>query len=513
MYALWGALVGISAAISIWFFLVFLLPISANRLHHILLNAVMHAPYSFFFSTDSGVTLNRFSQDMTLVDNQLPVAMWLTMDHMFELCVEIGLIASGSKYFAALVPVCLFCVYLLQAFYLRTSRQLRLLDLEAKSPLYTHFTETLAGLATIRAFNWQSAFQAKNRKYLDSSQKPYYLMFCIQRWLNLVLDLFVAGMAVVLIALSTQIRSSTTSAAIGLSMLNILSFSKSLTSLITYWTQLETSLGAVARLKEFERDTPSEDLPQEKRDVPPQWPSKGEVEIKDLVVGYKPDLPPAISNVSLTIRPGQKIGLVGRTGSGKSSTLLAVLRLLEISKGSIIVDGVDLSLLPRQAIRDAMITIPQEPVLLPGSVAENLDRDASLPEFRIKDVLSKVGLLAQVESKGGVSAPLDSLNLSAGQKQLLSLAAAMLRKEKSNILILDEATSFVDAATERMMMDVIGSEFAGHTVISVAHHLKTVRDFDTVVVMDAGKVAEFGSPDELLKREGGMFKKLWDSAE
>jgi ATP-binding cassette subfamily C (CFTR/MRP) protein 1 len=186
-----------------------------------------------------------------------------------------------------MIPFCLFAVYILQAFYLRTSRQIRFLDLEAKSPLYTHFTETLSGLATIRAFGWQTAFQNKNLNYLDTSQRPHYLLYCIQRWLNLVLDLFVAGMALVLVAFATQFRSTTSSGAIGLAMINVLNFNLSLSRFITSWTTLETSLGAIARLKDFVHDTPSEGRVRE-CDVPPaNWPERGDIDIRDVSVSYK----------------------------------------------------------------------------------------------------------------------------------------------------------------------------------------------------------------------------------
>jgi ATP-binding cassette, subfamily C (CFTR/MRP), member 1 len=178
-------------------------------------------------------------------------------------------------------------LYLLQKFYLRTSRQMRHLDLEAKSPLYTHFTETLGGLATVRAFGWKKSFLEDNHHLLNYSQKPYYLMYCIQRWLNVVLDLIIAGIATLLVAFAVLLRSTTSEGAIGLAMVNIINFNISLSSLINSWTQMETSLGAISRLKIFMTQTPKEDRESERQDPPPAWPTEGAIEMNDVVATYR----------------------------------------------------------------------------------------------------------------------------------------------------------------------------------------------------------------------------------
>ena len=198
---------------------------------------------------------------------------------------DTALIASGAQYVACIIPICIALLYILQKFYLRTSRQLRFLDLETKAPLYTNFTETLRGLITIRAFGWGPSLQTQNFKYLASSQQPYYLLYCIQRWLNLVLDLAVAGIAIVVVSFAINFHSTTSSAAIGLAMLNILGFNQSLSMLINSWTTLETSLGAIARLRDFARDTPSE-ISGDVSNLPESWPSVEVIEFNDVSVCY-----------------------------------------------------------------------------------------------------------------------------------------------------------------------------------------------------------------------------------
>lgn len=262
------------------------IPRSATAMHARLLKAVMEAPYWFFVQTDTGEIINRFSQDMSLLCLQLPFAFVDVTFNVGVCVVGAVLITLASKWSVAIFPGLISMLYILQKFYLRTSRQIRLLDIEAKAPLYTHFLETLRGMITIKAFGWQRASIQDNAALLDRSQRPYYLMYSIQRWLNLVLDLLVAGIATLIVALATHLKGSS-AGALGVSLLNILTFSSDLTYLIRSWTELETSLGAIARVKSFETDTPRESLPEENREPTEGWPRDGKVELKSLSSNYR----------------------------------------------------------------------------------------------------------------------------------------------------------------------------------------------------------------------------------
>jgi ATP-binding cassette subfamily C (CFTR/MRP) protein 1 len=260
---------------------------------------------SFFSSTDTGVTVNRFSQDLMLIDMELPISALNTFASMafpfsygnqclpilqlaFILCIaQMILIGVASAYAAIAFPVLLAALYFVQKFYLRTSRQLRLLDLEAKSPLYSQFMECLSGLATIRAFGWQRALDEKSRELLDQSQKPFYLLFAVQRWLTLVLDLMVAAMAVLLIVLVVALRGKISPGFVGVALLNVILFSQSIKMLLTFWTNLETHIGSIARVKSFTASTESENLANETQMPPTQWPQNGAIEFKDVVAEYK----------------------------------------------------------------------------------------------------------------------------------------------------------------------------------------------------------------------------------
>ncbi|CZR60647.1 related to multidrug resistance protein [Phialocephala subalpina] len=487
-------------------------PRSGAKLHKILLNSVMRAPQSFFDKTDSGIILNRFSQDMTLIDGSLPAAAVMASSAGLQILAQFALIALGSNYMAISCPILIVAAYFLQKFYLRTSRQMRFLDLECKSPLFTHFTETLEGLSTIRAFGWQKHFAEENIKRLDTSQRPYYLLYCIQRWLNLVLLLIVGVMATAVMALATNLHGSTSGGRLGISLSSIVMFNAYLALFMQFWTQLETSLGAVARVKGFEESTESEHKEQETFEPPENWPTRGEIELKNVSASYG-DVP-ALRNVTFTIKPGEKIGICGRTGSGKSTLLSVLLRLVDMTAGTIKIDNLDLSLLPRETIRSRITAIPQDPFILAGSVRLNADPTSTSSDSDIITALTKVNLWPLLSSRGGLDADMSANPLSQGQQQIFCLARAMLRSGNgtedggNRILVLDEATSNVDAETDKLMQKLVREEFGKYTILTVAHRLDTILDADRVVVMEGGRVVEMGSPSELLKMDDSTFRTL-----
>ncbi|KAH8594448.1 putative ABC multidrug transporter [Bisporella sp. PMI_857] len=498
--------------LDIWFMFVKVTPKSAQHLHLTLLKTVMNATLSFFVSTDSGVIINRFSQDMSLIDMSLPTALYTTVSASLHCLASGVLIMVGVKYLAAAIPFALIFVYCLQKFYLCTSRQLRHLDLEAKSPLYTHILETIGGLTTIRAYGWEYSFHDKNLELLDLSQRPFYLLYCIQRWLQLVLDLFVGALAVVLVAMTTLIPGTTNAGAIGVALINILSFNSNLANLISSWTSLETSLGAIARLKSLNEETAAESQPTQPKTLPDGWPSQGHVKLKNVVASYSTNPEPVLRGLSLEIKPGEKIAICGRTGSGKSSLLLAISRLIELNGGTIAIDHIETTELAPNTIRSHIITIPQQPVIFPGSIRFNMTATSlgQPSDEEIISALKKVELWDHI-SQNGLDEDLSSTALSEGQKQLFCLARAVLRKRESKILVLDEAMSSVDKQTEELMVRVLKEEFAEHTAISVVHKLNTVMGFDRVVVLDAGRIAEIGEPAHFLKGKQGGFNVLHET--
>ncbi|KAH3906329.1 hypothetical protein HBI56_195160 [Parastagonospora nodorum] len=517
IYSMLGALSFGFLGVSCWQLIITMVPRSGVAFHKKLLNTVLGSPMSFFSTVDTGVTLNRFSQDLMLIDMELPITALNTFA-TFMLCIaQMVLIAVAAPFAAISFPIVSIIVYFVQRFYLRTSRQLRFLDLEAKSPLYTQFNEILEGLATIRAFGWQSFVEEKAKDLLDRSQRPFYLLFAVQRWLTLVLDFVVAGIATILIVLVVVLRGKLSAGYVGVALLNVVLFSQSIKLLITFWTQLETHIGSVARIKNFTTDPTAEDKDTEDHIPPATWPSRGKIEFNDITAFHRPG-EPVVQDFSLTIKQGEKVAIVGRTGSGKSSLVLSLFRMVELSHGTVTIDALPIHRLPRQTIRSRLIGLPQDAYLLPGSVRLNADPLKQSNDKAIIQALKDVTLWDEViVAKGDADKydhPLDvlveELHLSHGQRQLFCIARALLRRSTSNVLVLDEATSNLDAASDSIVQRLLRQKFSSHTIIAVAHRLDTILDFDKVVVMNQGSLVEYGKPHRLLDQEGSWFKSLYE---
>lgn len=467
------------------------------------------APTSFLTSTNAGVTLNRFSQDLELIDNDLPKSLDQTIFQLLTAVMSAVIVFISSGYVAIAIPLCIVAIAAIQMFYLRTSRQLRILDIEAKGPLFSQFLETLGGVACIRAFDWTHHYLESFRDTLNVSQKPYYLLWCIQRWLTMVLDLFVAGLAVVLVGLATNIRGSGSTGFLGVALYQVVTFSTTLQTLVTEWTQVEMSLGAIGRIRTYILSTKDENLPNETEHVNDEWPAKGAVAFNGVSASYDTTSEPVLRDISLSIASGEKVAICGRTGSGKSSLVSTLLRMLELQSGSITVDDIDISTIPRQVVRSRFKCLPQEPFFLHGTVRENLDPLGVATDERLAEVLQSVGVWGICESRGGLDEDMKEETLSHGQRQLFCLARAVINP--NSVLIMDEVGSSVDAVTDALIQEVLRKEFHACTVIAIVHKLHTALDFDRFVVLDKGQIVEEGKPRELLAKPGSLFKALYDS--
>lgn len=332
----------------------------------------MQMPWTQLMQIELGSLINRLSQDMSLVDMQLPVAFGITLQSLLACIAQGVMIAHGSGYMSIVIPFCITVLYAIQAFYLRTSRQIRLLSLEAKAPLYDHFLQTIDGGATIRALQWQDRFTKVNEELLDLSQKPFYALYSVQQWLQVVLDLLVAALATLLTALVLFVTNKTTSGSVGVALVNLLSFNTSLTQLITNWMQLETSLGAISRTKEFVTN-PDHQAAEAVEDR-----SRGQellaktVEFRDVSAFYGAGEELVLKNVTLYLEGGQRVGICGRTGSGKSTLLSCFFSLVNFKSGTVYIDGIDIAAIPKDKLHAVIVTIPQHPLLVAGTVRENL---------------------------------------------------------------------------------------------------------------------------------------------
>ncbi|KAH7478694.1 hypothetical protein H9L39_10080 [Fusarium oxysporum f. sp. albedinis] len=397
--------------------------------------------------------------------------------------------------------------------------------------LHTHFTDTIKGVATIRAFGWQQFDIAHSNKLLDTSQRPAYLLAMIQQWLATLLHFIVTGTAVLLVALATQLR--TNAGLTGASLISLLTFSEALSNLITSYTSLETSLGAVSRLRSFSETVETENKPGEVIEPPETWPHSGSIQVHKVSASY--DSPGneqdeaasslALRDLELDISPGQKVAICGRTGSGKSTLILLLLRLIDplpSCDSNMKVDDIYLHQIDRATLRKRVICIPQDAVFLPdgSSVKDNIDPYKAATDAECFNVLNTVRLSGFVHDKGSLNAGMSADDLSAGQKQLFSLGRAILRRrvrdrlaggeKRGGLLLLDEVSSSVDKVTDRAMQEIIREEFENYTIVMVSHRLEMVMDFfDRVIVLDRGTVVESGGPRELVETQGSRFGDLW----
>lgn len=495
---------------------------SGYTLHKTALSTVVNASLTLFTLTDVGVIVNHFSQDMNMIDTQLPVALINILIDLTNIIGMGALLAASSPWLALAYPGLIGILWVLQHFYLRTSRQVRLLDLEAKSPLYSHFIDTAKGIATIRAFGWVRHSIARNAVLLDRSQRAVYMLAMIQRWLHLALSVIVMVTATVMVALMTQLR---TGAAIsGASLVTLMTLSQSLIDVVRFYTSFETSIGAVSRLRAFSETTVSEERPGVDTVPAETWPHAGHISVNSVWASYTGDSSAySLRGIDAHISPGEKIALCGRTGSGKSSIILLLLGLLEPMEESqhrstLSIDDKPLSSIERQALRERLITIPQDPVFLPSgsTLAENLDPLGMASSEQCEQVLKDVGLWTVMEDLGGgIKAAFQHSSISQGQRQLFSLARAVLKRRvtRTSVLLLDEFTSSVDAATERDMMRIIFDEFSDCTVVMISHRLDVVVEmFDRVLVMEKGELVEAGDPRALQHVPGGWFAQLLKSS-
>ncbi|KAI0113106.1 putative ABC multidrug transporter [Daldinia grandis] len=529
------ALLQMSALISLLFLaiLIYITVITraGKSLHDGALRTLMHAPLSFLTTTDQGIITNLFSQDLSLIDNDLPHALLNVINAALVAIGQAAVIATSSPFLAVSYPFLIAVIYGIQRFYLRTSRQLRLLDLEAKSPLYTHFLDTSNGIVTLRAFGFIADDCAKNSHLLDTSQRPAYLLTMIQQWLGLVLNFVVAIIAVMLTALAVSLRANPGFA--GASLVALMGFGETLTNVVTYYTLLETSLGAITRLKSFEKDAGLEDKDEEDIIPPEEWPQHGEISLQGVSASYRAEsvaeVPSmALKNIQLQISPREKVAVCGRTGSGKSSLVALLMKLLDPvhdTPDCVSIDNIPLHRVDRTTLRQRIIAIPQDMVFLPdgSTFQENLDPFNISTAADSQAVLEAVNLWTFVHHKGGLKAGLIASTLSQGQQQLFSLARAILRRRsrsrslglggggtEGGVLLLDEVSSSVDRETEKAMQEVISVEFKEYTIVAVSHHLDMVMDYDRVVVMDKGEIIEMGNPAQLVDQAGTRFGELWN---
>lgn len=528
---------------------------ASSKLHTFLLQSVSRARLQFFDTTPLGQLMNRFSKDIEAVDQDVaPVAVGVLgcLFSMISIVALISVITPGFLIAGFFITVIYFAI---GQFYLRSSRDLKRLESVQRSPLYQQFGETLSGIVTIRAYGDERRFARDNQSLVDTYNRPFIYLWAANRWLALRVDFtgalvaFFAGVFVIINIATIDAGSA------GLSLTYAVMFTENVLWLVRLYSMNEQNMNSVERLKEYiEVEQEAKAIVDEARPAG-DWPHRGAIQFVDYTTRYRPDLEPVLKNLNFSVQPGERVGIVGRTGAGKSSLALALFRGLEAEEGQIVIDGIDIGSIGLQDLREGITIVPQDPTLFTGTVRSNLDPFGLFTDEEIFATLRRVQLIgAPTTSTGPASTiPLtlnsatspkssqssmedseaedldlakkmtntrensnifmdlsssvseSGSNLSQGQRQLLCLARALLKAPR--VLLMDEATASIDYATDGKVQDTL-REVKESTILTIAHRLQTIIDYDKVLVLDKGRVVEYDSPWELISREGGIFRGM-----
>ncbi|KAJ2008208.1 hypothetical protein H4R26_000328 [Coemansia thaxteri] len=488
---------------------------SGRSTHHNMLTAVFRSPMSFFDTTPLGRILQRFAKDQFSIDEIIPRTFGAWLQNLTTILFSLSVIVVSMPAFGlVIVPVFMFFFYL-KNYFLDTSRTLKRLDSTTRSPIYSSFQETLVGVSTIRAYGKSERFMAENLRKIDTNQRCVYPYLSLNRWLAVRLE-FMSALVIFSTAMLGVISlwyGKGDAALVGLSVSYALQSTQQINWMLRMECDLENSMCDYVRIQEYEQLEPeAPDVIEDHRPAQ-SWPDHGMVEFRNYSTRYREGLDFVLKDVSFSVRPREKVGIVGRTGAGKSSLTLALFRIIEAAEGQILLDGEDIAQYGLFDVRSKLSIIPQDPVLFAGTVRENLDPFNSysdqdiwraLEHARLADFIrTKDERLEFVVTQGGE-------NFSVGQRQLICLARALLKRAK--VLVLDEATAAIDNSTDAIIQESIRKEFKDCTVLTIAHRLNTIIDSDRVLVLDKGQIAEFDTPKTLLARDGGLFKQLWARA-
>uniref|UniRef100_A0A8C3SMI9 ABC-type glutathione-S-conjugate transporter n=1 Tax=Chelydra serpentina TaxID=8475 RepID=A0A8C3SMI9_CHESE len=489
---------------------------ASRTLHNHMLANVLHLPLQYFETNPVGQIINRFTKvkekhDMFIVDLRFHYYLRTWLNCTLDVIGTILIIMSASPLFILVVIPLGYLYFIIQRYYIASSRQIRRLAGASHSPVISHFSETLLGLSTIRAFGHQERFVRQNKDVVNENLVCFYNNVISNRWLAVRLE-FLGNLMVFFAALFAVLAGNTmNSSTVGLSI----SYALNITQTLNFWVrkacEIETNGVSIERVCEYEKMDKEAPWIMSKR-PPMGWPNKGIIEFINYQAQYRTDLGLALQDVSFQTHSKEKVGIVGRTGAGKSTLTNCLFRIIERAGGKIIIDGIDISTIGLHDLRGNLNIIPQDPVLFSGTLQSNLDPVGKYSDHELWEAVELCDLKNFVQSlpkkllheisEGGE-------NLSVGQRQLVCLARALLRKTK--ILILDEATASVDMETDNLVQSTIRKEFHNCTVLTIAHRLHTIMDSERVLVLGSGRIIEFDTPHNLLLQQG-VFSKMVSEA-
>ena len=500
---------------------------ASRKIHSELLDRILRAKVRFFDVTPLGRIVNRFSSDLETVDQALaPSLSYL----LYSIIATIYVIILVSVITPAFIVPGFFVALMFRsvgAYYLKTSRDMKRLNSVSRSPIYVQFNETVLGVATIRAFGCQHRFTEENYKRIDANNRPFLWMWATNRWLHCRVDVLGAFVSFCTGAVLVSSRNWINPGLAGLSLSYALTFTHHVLWVVRMYAINEMNMNAIERIHEYldiEEEPPAH-IPETSPRI--SWPELGTVQVKNLVMKYATDTPAVLCDVSFETRPREKIGIVGRTGSGKSTLAMSLFRFMEPTSGQIFIDGIDIHSIGLDDLRSRLTIIPQDPVLFSGTLRSNLDPfgqyddavlwaalkrshliDGQQEENQTQSCNPSLSSSVNIENIITLDSPVtgSGSNWSQGQRQLIALARALVKK--TSLIILDEATSSVDFDTDHQIQETIRTEFTDSTLLCIAHRIRTVADYDRILVLDQGQVKEFDTPYELMTRDGSIFQQM-----
>ncbi|CUM57292.1 uncharacterized protein AC631_05781 [Debaryomyces fabryi] len=506
-----------------FFVLAYVTTIASRTLNLMAVKKILFVPMSFMDTTPMGRIFNRFTKDTDALDNEIVEQLTVLFYFIANITGVLILCICYLPWFAIAVPPLLFLFVAIANYYQASAREIKRLEAVQRSFVYDNFNETLSGMGTIVAYKSKHRFLNKNSFLIDKMNEAYYLTIANQRWLTISLDMVGAVFVLLVAMLCVNRVFHINSSSVGLLMSYILQIVGQLSFLLKTLTQVENEMNSVERICHYAFDLP-EEAPYviTENSPPPSWPEKGQISFNHASMAYRPELPLVLKDLDVNIKPMEKIGVCGRTGAGKSSIMMALYRLVELNSGSVEIDGIDISTLGLNNLRSRLSIIPQDPILFSGTIRTNLDPFDEYTDTELWDALKRSGLIdeskiSSVQSQDPKSEDLNKFhlfkqvqengtNFSLGERQLIAFARALVKRTK--ILILDEATSSVDYETDNKIQKTILKEFGTCTILCIAHRLKTIINYDRILVLEKGEVKEFDTPWNLFNTKDSIFEQM-----
>ncbi|AJS08919.1 Yor1p [Saccharomyces cerevisiae YJM1388] len=488
---------------------------------------ILHTPMSYIDTTPLGRILNRFTKDTDSLDNELTESLRLMTSQFANIVGVCVMCIVYLPWFAIAIPFLLVIFVLIADHYQSSGREIKRLEAVQRSFVYNNLNEVLGGMDTIKAYRSQERFLAKSDFLINKMNEAGYLVVVLQRWVGIFLDMVAIAFALIITLLCVTRAFPISAASVGVLLTYVLQLPGLLNTILRAMTQTENDMNSAERLVTYATELPLEASYRKPEMTPPEsWPSMGEIIFENVDFAYRPGLPIVLKNLNLNIKSGEKIGICGRTGAGKSTIMSALYRLNELTAGKILIDNVDISQLGLFDLRRKLAIIPQDPVLFRGTIRKNLDPFNERTDDELWDALVRGGAIAkddlpevklQKPDENGTHGKMhkfhldqaveeEGSNFSLGERQLLALTRALVRQSK--ILILDEATSSVDYETDGKIQTRIVEEFGDCTILCIAHRLKTIVNYDRILVLEKGEVAEFDTPWTLFSQEDSIFRSM-----